>query len=372
MSWGTRRNVREHKIKSQRYITFVIITNPTKSPKTIKIPKWIRFPILTCVIAAIIWVLVTMTNVADAQNKMANANLNLQTNTYENSDKELKIKEYEAKEAEKFSKLNDLQEIYTEVMDKLQQLENKKQDIDSKLNGTKKTTESKPVGVIERKASAEPLVAEFSASRSTNLDGTRMEPTTMGNIEDEADIERQMMSVEEGFQAEAEDLLIKFQGLIELIDNETNTYDNLNNKVDKIIPYWEAYPSMLPVKDTWITSPYGWRKNPFGRKAFEFHRGVDLKAYYGTSVYATGKGTVIFSGYDSIYGKLVIIDHGYGITTKYAHNSRLLVSKGDKVKRGDKIAKSGSTGRSSGPHVHYGVLINGETKNPMDYIYKGK
>ncbi|GMQ56180.1 M23 family metallopeptidase [Vallitalea sediminicola] len=371
MNWGTRHSVKEHKIKSRKYITFVIIPDPTKSPKTIRIPKWIRFPLLTCVIAVIIWVLFTMTNVADVQSKMATANLNLQTNTYENSDKDAKIEEYETEEAEKFSKLDDLQELYTQIQSKLQELEDQKQDIDSKLNGTKKTTESKPIGSIERKASAEPLVAEFSASRSTNITAS-LDLLPMNSQEDESDIIKQDISVEEDFQAKAEELINKLQDTMKLIDSETNTYNKLNDKVDEIIPYWQAYPSMLPVKNTWVTSPYGWRRNPFGRRTQEFHRGVDLKANYGTSVYATGKGTVIFAGYDSIYGRLVVVDHGYGITTKYAHNSRLLVSQGDKVKRGDKIAKSGSTGRSSGPHVHYGVLINGETQNPMDYIYKGK
>ncbi|GKX32115.1 hypothetical protein SH1V18_45950 [Vallitalea longa] len=363
MNWRTRHSTGEHKIKSRKYITFVIIPDPTKSPKTIKIPKWIRFPLLTCVIAVIIWVLSTMTNVADVQSKMATASLNLQTNTYENSHKDEKIQEYEVEDAKKFSQLHDLQELFTQIQDKLQELEDQKLDIDSKLNNTEKTTDSQPISSIQPKVEIEPVVVNYSTS-------TYKDDSLMAMVNQSSESEESI--VEGDFLGQADDLLGKLQETIKLIDSETDTYNELNDKVDEMIPYWEAYPSTLPVKYTHVTSPYGWRKNPFGGSSFEFHTGVDLKASYGTSVYATGKGTVIFAGYDYAYGRLLIIDHGYGMTTKYAHNSRLLVSKGDKVERGDKIAKAGSTGRSTGSHVHYEVLVNGKTQNPLDYVYKSK
>ncbi len=140
--------------------------------------------------------------------------------------------------------------------------------------------------------------------------------------------------------------------------------------MDEILPYWDAYPGVLPLEDTYITSPYGYRRNPF-RSGVEFHKGVDLKAYY-QDIWATGSGVVIYSGYNSGYGYLVIIDHGYGLVTKYAHNSKLFVEEGDVVERYDVVAKSGNSGRSSGPHLHYEILENGETQDPMTFIYKGE
>lgn len=106
----------------------------------------------------------------------------------------------------------------------------------------------------------------------------------------------------------------------------------------------------------------------FGPRWGSFHAGVDLAASYGTSIYASDGGTVIFSGWNSSYGKTVKIDHGNGFVTWYAHCSSLYVSKGQKVAKGDKIAAIGSTGYSTGPHVHFEVRKNGRAQNPMNYI----
>ena len=121
--------------------------------------------------------------------------------------------------------------------------------------------------------------------------------------------------------------------------------------------------------NTRITSPYGYRIHPI-LKTKKLHTGIDIAAGTGTNVIAANDGTVIFSGYYGGYGYAVIIDHGGKISTLYAHNSKLLVKEGDKVKRGQNIAKSGSTGLSTGPHVHFEVRENGQHKNPMPYLGK--
>ena len=112
---------------------------------------------------------------------------------------------------------------------------------------------------------------------------------------------------------------------------------------------------------------YGYRTNPISGKR-ELHSGVDLKATYGTDIVAAEDGVVIYSGTRSGYGKTVIIDHGNGMTTLYAHNSSLTVSKGQQVKRGQVIAKAGSTGYSTGVHAHFEVRINGKTTDPAPYL----
>jgi murein DD-endopeptidase MepM/ murein hydrolase activator NlpD len=331
-----------------------------------------------------------MTNVANVESKMANANLKLQANTYANSDKDARILKYEEEEQAKINQLKDLNELFKQVQNKMQELDNQKDSINTKLNNSEKTTDSEPKGSkkvssISKKAVAEPLNTEFSASRSTKVtfasynqpiditDIDQQERT--GVIQEEImqeEISQDEITFEEDFNTQANNLYDKFSEIVSVMDAKSDTFELLDEKADEMIPYWDAYPSIFPVKNSYVTCPFGWRKNPFGRKTMEFHNGVDLKASYGTSVYATGKGKVIFSGWSSGYGKLIVIDHGYGISTQYAHNSTLLVSKGDRVKRGDKIAKSGNTGRSTGPHVHYGILLNGVNQNPLNFIYKKK
>lgn len=106
----------------------------------------------------------------------------------------------------------------------------------------------------------------------------------------------------------------------------------------------------------------------FGRRWGSYHTGIDLAMPIGSSILAADGGTVVFAGRQSSYGKLVIIDHGGNVQSYYAHNSSLKVSRGDKVFKGQKIALSGNTGRSTGPHLHFEVRINGVPKNPKNYV----
>lgn len=113
-----------------------------------------------------------------------------------------------------------------------------------------------------------------------------------------------------------------------------------------------------------ITSPFGYRNHPV-LKTNRFHAGVDIGAGYGASIVAANSGTVITSKFSSSYGNYIVIDHGGGIATLYAHGSQRLVSEGAKVNRGDTIMKVGSTGVSSGPHLHFEIIINGQNVDPL-------
>lgn len=116
-----------------------------------------------------------------------------------------------------------------------------------------------------------------------------------------------------------------------------------------------------------ITSDYGWRTHPiFGTS--RFHSGLDIGAYYGENVVAADSGVVIYSDWMGGYGKTVMIDHGSSLVTLYAHNSDLVVSVGQSVAKGQLIAYAGSTGYSTGPHVHFEVRVNGTTANPLEYL----
>jgi len=157
--------------------------------------------------------------------------------------------------------------------------------------------------------------------------------------------------------------------LISQIDQKTQSLQDLISKVAARLDYLNSIPSAYPVYGT-ITSPFGMRKSPFGYGT-EFHPGIDISVPVGTPVKAAGKGVVTYAGWLTGYGNAVIIDHGYGIESVYGHNSEILVKVGQSVKRGDIIAKSGNTGRSTGPHVHFEVRVNGNPVDPMKYLAKG-
>lgn len=124
-----------------------------------------------------------------------------------------------------------------------------------------------------------------------------------------------------------------------------------------------ATPSIWPIVG-WISSSYGTRRDPF-TGGNDFHPGLDISADHGQPIQATADGTVVGAGYNGNYGNLVTIDHGFGITTRYAHLSRFAVRIGQQVQRGQVIGYVGSTGRSTSPHLHYEVLVNGQLTNPF-------
>jgi murein DD-endopeptidase MepM/ murein hydrolase activator NlpD len=129
----------------------------------------------------------------------------------------------------------------------------------------------------------------------------------------------------------------------------------------------EIHPEGRPVSSGYISSYFGERADPFdGREAF--HKGVDFAGTLGSDVVAVAAGVVTWSGERSGYGKLIEINHGDGYSTRYAHNERTLVSVGQTVKRGESIALMGSTGHSTGPHVHFEVLHNGRQVDPLSFI----
>jgi murein DD-endopeptidase MepM/ murein hydrolase activator NlpD len=126
-------------------------------------------------------------------------------------------------------------------------------------------------------------------------------------------------------------------------------------------------PSIWPV-DGKLESGFGGRSNPFGGGGYEFHSGQDIEAPWGASVVAGAKGNVSFVGWQNGYGQLVVINHGGGLTTRYGHLSHIDVAQGESVARGQFIGRVGSTGRSTGPHLHYEVRINDDPVNPLQYL----
>lgn len=148
---------------------------------------------------------------------------------------------------------------------------------------------------------------------------------------------------------------LRRQGLQELWDTLSERESLLN-----------ATPSIKPVPG-WYTSRFGYRLDPYTNRPI-MHSGLDIAAAQGSPVFAPANGIVSFVGYEPGYGNLVSIDHGFGVLTRFGHNSRVFVQKGQSVSRRDVIASVGSTGRSTGPHLHYEVRVHGVPVDPMNYI----
>ncbi len=129
----------------------------------------------------------------------------------------------------------------------------------------------------------------------------------------------------------------------------------------------QVQPTGHPVEKGWISSYFGKRTDPFTGKP-AYHHGMDFAGKKGSNIVAVAAGMVTFAGYRSGYGKLVEIDHGNGLVTRYGHNQSNLVQPGDRVEKGQPVALMGSSGRSTGPHVHFEVLKNGRVVNPRKYI----
>jgi murein DD-endopeptidase MepM/ murein hydrolase activator NlpD len=145
------------------------------------------------------------------------------------------------------------------------------------------------------------------------------------------------------------------------------------NNIKQLYKYYKenniklsSTPSIWPSKG-WVSSPFGWRRDPFtGRR--RFHEGLDITNRCGTPVVAPADGIVVFAGRHGGYGNVIYISHGFGISTRYGHLHKITVKVGQHVQRGDIIGEIGSTGRSTGPHLHYEVRVNNKPVNPINFI----
>jgi murein DD-endopeptidase MepM/ murein hydrolase activator NlpD len=170
-----------------------------------------------------------------------------------------------------------------------------------------------------------------------------------------------------GVSAQIPDISMKLNDLeqkVALRDSQLNALENVI--IDRDLKK-QIHPEGRPVKSGFISSYFGEREDPFsGEEAY--HKGVDFAGTAGASVMAVAAGVVTWAGNRTGYGNLVEINHGDGYVTRYAHNQRTLVSVGQTVKRGDPVALMGSTGRSTGPHVHFEVIRNGRQVDPLTFV----
>ncbi|MCF8720852.1 M23 family metallopeptidase [Nitrospina gracilis] len=177
-------------------------------------------------------------------------------------------------------------------------------------------------------------------------------------------------SIRTALDKEVQAMLDSLEGDLNILTNQAKLRQVSFQELDEFFKNQRSLlgstPSIWPTRG-WVTSGFGYRKSPFTGLP-EKHEGLDIASRKGSEIRATADGKVITAGRQYGYGNLVEIDHGYGVITRYGHNSKNMVKVGDSIERGDLIALVGNTGRSTGPHVHYEIIVDGVPVNPRNYI----
>lgn len=220
----------------------------------------------------------------------------------------------------------------------------------AKLAGEKLPAQAKPAEVKPPKATIKPELGSPVSSQSgpANRGGPLVRSAPLSEAE----------------------LQTKIAELMEKIEFSTERLSTIEAKLLQQSVLKDTLPNRSPVAAAFNSSSFGWRIDPFnGHKAF--HEGLDFMAATGAPIYAAAGGIVSAAEQTPDYGKIVKIDHGSGLETRYAHASRLFVKAGDRVEKGQKIAEVGSTGRSTGPHLHYEIRLAGNPLDPRKYLNAG-
>lgn len=172
-----------------------------------------------------------------------------------------------------------------------------------------------------------------------------------------------------GKSVELSDALSYVENISKRFEFEKSEYEKITGQLKENEKLYSSIPAILPTKGNYTRDSFGVRLHPI-LKRYKMHNGIDINTDVGTPVHAPGNGTVSFVGRKPGYGLTIEIDHGFGYLTIYAHLSKALIKEGKTVKRGDLIAKTGNSGLSSGPHLHYEVLHNGVNLDPIEFFFE--
>jgi murein DD-endopeptidase MepM/ murein hydrolase activator NlpD len=173
--------------------------------------------------------------------------------------------------------------------------------------------------------------------------------------------------MEQDYQEMVRDMHTEINVIDQASQNQHNSFSSIFSQLEGKRNLLAATPSIRPVKG-WVSSRFGYRTSPFTSRR-EFHRGLDIATHAGSPIISPADGVVTYSGKKGLMGNMVTIEHGFGLVTRYGHAQKILKKKGERVKRGETIALVGNTGRSTGPHLHYEVRLNGVAVNPTKYFF---
>jgi len=235
--------------------------------------------------------------------------------------------------------ISDLQSIAGNMLNKIEEIESLNSEVRSM------------VGLDENTTGESQMVAGYIVSRGDSI-LDQVVDTTNEELDTLEDLKQELLAMDLKMTEQALELLY------------------LQDDVEKQLAFEAALPSLWPMDGIYI-SAFGNRRDPFG-KGIEFHQGIDVANKTGTKIHAAGDGVVTFAGVKSGWGRMVLINHGYGYVSQYAHCSSINVLEGQLVKRGEVIATCGSTGRTTGPHLHFGIQLRGKFIDPMKVLSTGE
>jgi len=280
-------------------------------------------------------------------------------------------------EAEISAKEADIAEAEQEIAKKKAEIQDRKNGLNARLRTMYKSGTIGYLDVILGSHSVSDLISNVQMVQEIY----KADQKTLANLKQqhaelvakEAELQTQKASLNDEkskAQEKQASLQTDKQALQAKYDKLQEEADQLVDEIKKLQDTTKVYTGgtfLWPTTSTVITSPFGMRTDPY-TGIYTGHTGIDIGVGTGSPVYAAASGTVIIAGTYGGYGYAVVIDHGSGISTLYGHNSQLLVSVGQKVERGQTISYSGSTGWSTGPHLHFEVRVNGAYVDPMSYF----
>lgn len=233
---------------------------------------------------------------------------------------------------------------------------------------------SAQIDVLDRRADEAIAVMEEIAARDNNFYRVMMQADPISDARRYAGLERRRNyeAVDSMGDADLTRATVdRLDRLDHMIYSQIKSFDFLADQAHQLKDRTNHIPAIQPISEKYLramASGYGYRRDPIYGTT-KFHEGMDFSSPVGTPVYATGDGRVTSAAWNSGYGNLVEIDHGYSYTTRYAHLSEISVRSGQQVKRGDLIGKVGNTGKSTGSHLHYEVRLRGVPQNPVNYYF---
>jgi murein DD-endopeptidase MepM/ murein hydrolase activator NlpD len=342
--------IKTKKHKQSKYFTVMLIPYSSQKTKNLRIPHWIFYAVFGTAAGLMLGAFLISLRASYFKNHAESLNVEWSSSI------ELNSQLLEEKQEVERQLLEEKQEIESSAEKQKENFEQQLDSYESKLEYFHEKARELEERIDELNDVREEIYNMLSTSTDRPI-AFFMPDTSVGGPH---------IAVMSNYDNTAVTLETVFRNLERRVTVETLEYDSLLSEVKKVRSYLDAKPSIWPVYGI-VTSEMGRRPNPFG-SGLEAHSGIDIAVPTGTQVRATGYGTITFSDWEAGYGYLVIIDHGYGYETFYGHNSRLLFNVGDRVSRGDIIAMSGSTGRSTGPHVHYEVRLDGEILNPRNFL----
>ncbi len=318
-------------------ISFVVLRNASKSTQQISFTSWKFFGVAVLTLMLIFSVSVMTVFYLFDHDKLLSRNIALSKQLVQHEDKILSLTSINDQQAEEIIDLKDKLVYSAEYFD------NKLADV-NELQGQVTTL----VAALNKSTHSN---INIPVSRSFDRTSDVFNPL---EATDEDNIYKELITTEE------EDALSLY------MEEQINEFSKLVKDVENQLTYLESRPDFTPTVGQ-ITSYFGYRIHPI-TKIRSMHDGLDFGADKGTPIKAAGSGVVTFSGTNGGYGKIIVISHGYGYKTVYAHNSVNKVNVGDKVEKGQKIGEVGNTGNSTGPHLHFEVHYNGTQIDPMKIL----